>query len=278
MGPWPAAAPRPPDRPEHDMDLTTLDYTRHEGVATLTLNRPQVLNSFCAAMHADLSAAFTAIEQDPAVRCVVLTGAGRGFCAGQDLDEARAMGGADAGETLERLYNPLILRMRRLPVPIVGSVNGVAAGAGASLALACDIVLAARSAKFIQAFVRIGLVPDAGSTWFLPRLVGDARARALAMTGDPIDAAQAAEWGLIWRCVDDAALAGETQALAARLAALPTRAIALIKQAFLAGACNDLTAQLRLERELQRSAGAGADAREGIAAFIEKRPPSFSGR
>jgi len=163
-------------------------------------------------------------------------------------------------------------------VPIVCAVNGVAAGAGASLALACDIVVAARSAKFIQAFVRIGLVPDAGSTWFLPRLVGDARARALAMTGDAIDAAQAADWGLIWRCVDDAELASATQTLAARLAGLPTRAIALIKQAFLAGAGNDLASQLRLERELQREAGATADAVEGVAAFVEKRPPQFSGR
>jgi 2-(1,2-epoxy-1,2-dihydrophenyl)acetyl-CoA isomerase len=260
------------------MNLTTLDYAHDGGVATLTLNRPQVLNSFCAAMHADLAAAFTAIEQDPAIRCVVLTGAGRGFCAGQDLGEARTTEVGDAGERLERLYNPLILRMRRLPVPIVCAVNGVAAGAGASLALACDIVIAARSAKFIQAFVRIGLVPDAGSTWFLPRLVGDARARALAMTGDAIDAAQAADWGLIWRCVDDAELASATQALAARLAGLPTRAIALIKQAFLAGAGNDLAAQLRLERELQREAGATADAVEGVAAFVEKRPPQFSGR
>jgi len=260
------------------MNLTTLDYARDGAVATLTLNRPQVLNSFCAAMHADLAAAFTTIEQDPTVRCVVLTGAGRGFCAGQDLGEAGGAGTGDAGERLERLYNPLILRMRRLPVPIICAVNGVAAGAGASFALACDIVLAARSAKFIQAFVRIGLVPDAGSTWFLPRLVGDARARALAMTGDPIEAAQAAEWGLIWRCVDDTELAGETRALAARLAALPTRAIALIKQAFLAGASNDLAAQLQLERALQREAGATADAREGVAAFIDKRPPQFSGR
>jgi 2-(1,2-epoxy-1,2-dihydrophenyl)acetyl-CoA isomerase len=260
------------------MNLTTLDYARDGAVATLTLNRPQVLNSFCAAMHADLAAVFTTIEQDPTVRCVVLTGAGRGFCAGQDLGEAGGAGTGDAGERLERLYNPLILRMRRLPVPIICAVNGVAAGAGASLALACDIVLAARSAKFIQAFVRIGLVPDAGSTWFLPRLVGDARARALAMTGDPIEAAQAAEWGLIWRCVDDTELAGETRALAARLAALPTRAIALIKQAFLAGASNDLAAQLQLERALQREAGATADAREGVAAFIDKRPPQFSGR
>lgn len=262
------------------MNLTTLEYARDGGVATLTLNRPQVLNSFCAAMHADLAAVFTAIEQDPTIRCVVLTGAGRGFCAGQDLGEARTTDVGDAGERLERLYNPLILRMRHLPVPIVCAVNGVAAGAGASLALAlaCDIVIAARSAKFIQAFVRIGLVPDAGSTWFLPRLIGDARARALAMTGDAIDAAQAAEWGLIWRCVDDAELASETQALAVRLAGLPTRAIALIKQAFLAGAGNDLAAQLRLERELQRVAGTTADAAEGVAAFSEKRPPQFSGR
>lgn len=260
------------------MPEPTVLATRDGNVVTLTLNRPAVLNSLCLALHGDLMRALDDIERDPDVRCVVLTGAGRGFCAGQDLGEPGVIGATDAGAVLETHYNGMIQRLRTLPLPIVGAINGVAAGAGASLALACDIVLAARSARFIQAFVRIGLVPDAGGTWFLPRLVGDARARALAMTGDTLGAEQAESWGLIWRCVDDAALASEAAALAARLAALPTRAIALIKQAMQASATNDLATQLQLERELQRSAGATADAREGITAFMEKRPPQFSGR
>ena len=252
---------------------------RREGdVVTLTLNRPAVLNSLCLALHDDLMRALDDIERDGTVRCVMLTGAGRGFCAGQDLGEPGVVGAADAGRVLETHYNPMILRLREFPLPIVGAINGVAAGAGASLALACDIVLAARSAKFIQAFVRIGLVPDCGSTWFLPRLVGEARARALAITGDAVEAEQAAQWGLIWRCVDDAALLDEARALAARVAALPTRAITLIKRAFDDAAGNDLAAQLTLERELQREAGNTADAREGVAAFREKRPAKFTGK
>ena len=256
----------------------TVQSSRDGNVVTLTLNRPAVLNSLCATLHGDFMRALDEIERDPTIRCIVLTGAGRGFCAGQDLGEAGVIGAADAGEVLERMYNPMILRMRRLPLPIVCAVNGTAAGAGASLALACDIVLAARSAKFIQAFVRIGLVPDCGGTWFLPRLVGDARARALALTGDTLTAEEAAAWGLVWRCVDDDALVAETTALAARLAAMPTRAIALIKQAMQASAENDLAAQLQLERDLQREAGTTADAREGVTAFREKRPPRFTGR
>jgi len=260
------------------MPDTTVLAARDGDVVTLTLNRPAVLNSLCLALHDDLMRALDEIERDTSVRCVVLTGAGRGFCAGQDLGEPGVVGAADAGKVLETHYNGMILRMRSFPLPIVGAVNGVAAGAGASLALACDLVLAARSAKFIQAFVRIGLVPDCGGTWFLPRLIGDARARALAITGDAIDAEQAAAWGLIWRCVDDAALADEAHALATRLAAMPTRAIALIKQALHSAATNDLAAQLQLEREFQRDAGVTADAREGVAAFREKRPARFSGK
>ncbi len=260
------------------MSDTTVLATREGDVVTLTLNRPAVLNSLCLALHDDFMRALDAIEGDGSVRCVVLTGAGRGFCAGQDLAEAGVIDAVDAGKVLETHYNGMILRMRGLHLPIVGAINGVAAGAGASLALACDIVLAARSVKFIQAFVRIGLVPDCGGTWFLPRLIGDARARALAITGDAIDAEQAAAWGLVWRCVDDTALAGEAQALAARLAAMPTRAIALIKRALHSAATNDLVAQLQLEREFQSEAGATADAREGVTAFREKRPACFSGR
>lgn len=260
------------------MPNPTVLATRDGDVVTLTLNRPAVLNSLCLALHDDLMHALDDIERAGDVRCVVLTGTGRGFCAGQDLGEPGVVGADDAGKVLETHYNAMILRLREFPLPIVGAINGVAAGAGASLALACDIVIAARSVKFIQAFVRIGLVPDCGGTWFLPRLVGDARARALAFTGDAIDAEQAAAWGLIWRCVDDAALVTETQTLAARLAAMPTRTLALIKQALHSAATQDLPAQLRLERELQRDAGTTADAREGVAAFREKRPARFSGK
>lgn len=260
------------------MQDSTVLVARDDNVVTLTLNRPAVLNSLCLRLHDDLMRALDDIERDATVRCVVLTGAGRGFCAGQDLAEAGVIGAADAGTVLETHYNPMILRLRALPLPLICAVNGVAAGAGASLALVGDIVLAARSARFIQAFVRIGLVPDCGGTWFLPRLVGDARARALALTGEALGAEQAAEWGLIWRCVDDAALTAEVQALAQQLAHMPTRAIALIKQALQAGATQDLGTQLALERSLQREAGATADAREGVTAFREKRPAQFTGR
>lgn len=260
------------------MQESTVLVTRDGDVVTLTLNRPTVLNSLCLRLYDDLMHALDDIERDGTVRCVVLTGAGRGFCAGQDLGEPGVVGASDAGAVLESHYNPMMLRLRDLPLPLICAVNGVAAGAGASLALVGDIVIAARSARFIQAFVRIGLVPDCGSTWFLPRLIGDARARALALTGDTLGAEDAAAWGLIWRCVDDDALAGETRSLAARLAAMPTRAITLTKHALQAGMSRDLPAQLELERQLQREAGQTADAREGITAFLDKRPPRFTGR
>jgi len=212
---------------------------------------------------------------------VLLTGAGRGFCAGQDLGD-RVLGEGDTppdlGATLERWYNPLVRRIRRLDRPVVCAVNGVAAGAGANIALACDIVLAARSASFIQAFARIGLVPDSGGTWLLPRLVGEARARALALLGEKVDAETAAAWGMIWRVVDDERLLEEARALADRLAAGPTRGFALIKRALLESWTNDLDAQLDLERDLQREAGRTEDYREGVRAFVEKRPPRFRGR
>ena len=260
------------------MSASTVDYQRDGDVVTLRLNRPSVMNSLCIALNHDFNAALDRAERDPGVRCLVLTGTGRGFCAGQDLGETEVLTNPDAGSVLEQYYNPLVLRLRQLPLPIVCAVNGTAAGAGVSLALACDLVLAARSAKFIQAFVRIGLVPDLGGTWFLPRLIGEARARALAITGEAITAEQAADWGLIWQCVDDAELGAAAHTQATRLAAMPTRAIALIKQAFMTGATNDLAAQLALERQLQRAAGETGDAREGVAAFREKRPPQFSGR
>lgn len=256
-------------------------FERADGVAELTLNRPERLNAFTEAMHRELAAHLDRIEADPGVRAVLLTGAGRGFCAGQDLGD-RMMGEGDAppdlGDTLERLYNPLVRRIRALDRPVVCAVNGVAAGAGANIALACDIVLAARSAVFIQAFCRIGLVPDSGGTWFLPRLVGEARARALALLGEKVSAEQAEAWGMIWRAVDDERLLDEARGLARQLASGPTRGLGSIKRALAASWANDLDAQLDLERDLQREAGRTADYREGVRAFMEKRPPRFEGR
>jgi 2-(1,2-epoxy-1,2-dihydrophenyl)acetyl-CoA isomerase len=251
------------------------------GILRVTINRPDKLNALNADVHSGLSAAMSEAAANDGVRVVVLTGAGRAFCSGQELgpEVYRADGGPapDLGAVVAR-YNPLIAAMRTLPKPIVGAVNGVAAGAGASIALACDIVIAKRSATFLQAFARIGLVPDCGSTYFLPRLVGDARARAHAMLAEPLDAATAAEWGMIWKAVEDAAFEGEVDGLARRLAAAPTYGLGLQKQAFNAAATNDLAAQLALERELQAAAGASPDYREGVGAFLAKRKPAFSGR
>src|SRR6266852_6121605 len=257
-------------------------FEHADAVATITLNRPDKLNAFTTELHRELAAALDVVEGDATIRAVLLTGAGRGFCAGQDLAERAAIlaagGKVEGGKALETWYNPLVRRLRRLEKPVVCAVNGIAAGAGANLALACDIVLAARSASFIQAFCRIGLVPDAGGSYVLPRLVGLARASALALLGDKLSAAQAAEWGLIWRVVEDDALMGEATALARHLATQPTRALALIKQALNASFANTLDQQLDLERDLQAKAAATADFREGVAAFIEKRPARFVGR
>jgi 2-(1,2-epoxy-1,2-dihydrophenyl)acetyl-CoA isomerase len=248
-------------------------------VVTVTLNRPDKLNSFNEAMHGEFRTALDRIESDAGVRAVLLTGAGKGFCAGQDLGDRDVASDQpiDLGATLENHYNPLIRRLRALDKPTVCAVNGVAAGAGANLALACDIVLAARSTRFIQAFCKIGLVPDSGGTYFLPRLIGDARARALALLGEPISAEQAEAWGLVWKCVDDDRLLGEARALAQRLAAGPTKGLALIKRALAASAANDLDRQLDLERDLQREAGRTADYREGVSAFMQKRQAVFRG-
>jgi len=249
------------------------------GVRTLTLNRPAALNSFTAALHAELRAALDAAADDAAVRCVVVTGAGRGFCAGQDLNDAGMAGDdVDVGAVIERLYRPLALRVRSMPVPVVAAVNGVAAGAGANFALGCDIVVAARSASFIQAFSKIGLIPDCGGTWLLPRLVGRARALALAMTGDKLGAADAQAMGLIWQCVDDAVFADTVAALAARLAAMPTRALAQTRRVIDAGLQSDYDAALRFEAEVQRELGRGQDYREGVAAFLARRPAVFGDR
>lgn len=245
----------------------------------LTLNRPDRLNSFNESLHRAMADALDAIAQDENCRAVLLTGAGRGFCAGQDLGDPSTSGAApDLGRTIEDFYNPLIRRLRNLPKPIVCAVNGVAAGAGANIALACDLVLAARSARFIQAFAKIGLVPDSGGTYFLPRLVGAARARGLALLAEPLPAEQAQDWGLIWKVVDDDKLRAEAEALTAYLATQPTHGLALIKQALDASAANTLDEQLDLERDYQRKAGLTPDYAEGTNAFLEKRKPHFTGK
>ncbi|MEO8806721.1 MAG: enoyl-CoA hydratase-related protein [Burkholderiaceae bacterium] len=254
-------------------------------VRTLTLNRPKALNSFTTAMHTELAAALEAAAADTSVRCVVLTGAGRGFCAGQDLaDPAIARSeepGAtppDVGVLIERFYKPLALRIRSMPVPMIAAVNGVAAGAGASIALGCDIVIAARSASFIQAFSKIGLVPDAGSTWLLPRLVGRASALGLALTGDKLPAEQAQQMGMIWRCVDDAMFTAEVNAVATRLATMPVKALAATRAAIDASMQLGFAEALSLEGEWQSRLSAAHDYLEGVAAFVAKRPAAFSDR
>lgn len=251
-------------------------------VATITLNRPDRLNSFNAEMHQALSDAMDRVENpESAVRALLMTGAGRGFCAGQDLSDRNVAADAevpDLGASIETWYNPLIRRLQNLPMPVVCAVNGVAAGAGANIALACDLVLAARSASFVQAFCRLGLVPDSGGTWFLRRAVGAQRALGLSLLGDKISAEKAESWGMIWQVVDDDQLAEQAQALAAHLATQPTSGLALIKRAIHAAADNTLEEQLDLERDLQRKAGKADDYREGVAAFMAKRKPEFKGR
>ncbi|HYH20825.1 MAG TPA: 2-(1,2-epoxy-1,2-dihydrophenyl)acetyl-CoA isomerase PaaG [Azospirillum sp.] len=263
------------------MTYSTILFEVAEGVATLTFNRPDKLNSFTTEMHAEVRDALAKVQTDPSVRCLLLTAAGRGFCAGQDLsDRAVAPGSAmpDLGESLEKNYNPLVRTLRRLEFPVVCAVNGVAAGAGANIALACDIVLAARSASFIQPFCKLGLVPDSGGTWFLPRLVGSGRAMALAMLGDKVSAEQAEAWGMIYKVVDDAALQDEARKLARHLATQPTKGLALVKRAMQQSSTNTLDEQLDLERDYQREAGRTQDYREGVAAFTEKRVPKFEGK
>ena len=249
------------------------------GVMTITLNRPDVLNSCTREMVAELRDAFGAAAADGSVRAVLLTGAGRAFCAGQDLAEAMPAPPTPAPDIADLVegYNGLIRAMRALEKPVVAAVNGVAAGAGANIALACDIVLAADSASFIQAFAKIGLIPDNGGTFFLPRLVGMARATSLAMLAEKVPAAQAVEWGMIYRAVPAAALLDEARTLAAQLATQPTRGLGLIKRALNASLTNDLSAQLDVERDLQREAGRSADYVEGVRAFQEKRAPRFVG-
>ena len=257
-------------------DFETIQFEITGGVARITLNRPDKLNSFNLAMHHELRDALDTLTD---TRVVILTGAGRAFCAGQDLNE-RAVASdhpVDLGVTVETCWNPLIRRLRDLPQPIIARVNGVAAGAGANVALACDIVVAAKSAKFIQSFTPIGLIPDSGGTWVLPRLVGQARALGLALTGDPLSAEQAAEWGLIWKAVDDDALDAEVDALATRLASLPPLGLAETKKMIRSTWSRTLDQELQEERNEMRRLGFTADYREGVAAFLEKRKPTFTG-
>lgn len=263
------------------MSFDTILFEVQGGVAKLVLNRPDKLNSFNAQMHSEVRECLKSVERDSTIRCLLITGRGRGFCAGQDLGDRDVSPDAevpDLGESIEKNYNPLLRRIKALEKPVICAVNGVAAGAGANIALACDIVLAARSASFIQSFSKIGLVPDSGGTWSLPRLVGHARAMALSMLGDKLSAEQAADWGMVWSCMDDDLLMVEAEKLAAHLATQPTRGLGYIKRAINQSSTNSFEQQLELERDLQRLAGRTQDYREGVSAFMNKRKPEFTGK
>jgi 2-(1,2-epoxy-1,2-dihydrophenyl)acetyl-CoA isomerase len=262
------------------MDENPVLVDRRPGYRIITLNRPQRLNAFNDAMQQALAAAIVEAEHDKTCRALLLTGAGRAFSSGQDLNERITPSGEVIvpGEALEKYYNPLVRKLRALPFPVVAAVNGTAAGAACNIALACDIVLAARSATFLQAFARLGLVPDAGGTWLLPRLVGQARARGLALLAEPLPAEKAEAWGLIWKVVDDAALMSEAEKLCEHFATAPTFGLGLIKRALDASEDNDLAKQLDLERQLQREAGSHPDYGEGVRAFLGKRKPEFTGK
>lgn len=252
-----------------------------DGKAKLTLNRPDRLNSFTVQMHEEVREALNKVEKDDTVRTLLITGAGRGFCAGQDLSDRAVAPGSDAvdlGESVEKRYNPLIRTLTSLPMPVVCAVNGVAAGAGASVAFACDIVLAAKSAKFIMSFANIGLVPDSGSSWALPRLAGQPRALGMALTGEPVHAEQAANWGLIWKSIDDDQLAEEADKLAEKFAAAPTRGLAETKKLIRTALTRPLDEQLDLERDQMRALGRSEDYKEGVDSFMNKRKPVFKGR
>ena len=262
------------------MTYQNILFTIEQGIATLTLNRPDKLNSFTQAMHEEVRDAIAKVNADGTVRVFVLTGAGRGFCAGQDLsDRAVEPGskGVDLGESVEKNYAPLVLALKALPMPVICAVNGVAAGAGANLALACDIVIAGKSASFVEVFCKLGLIPDTGGTFFLPRLIGSARAMGLAMLGEKLTAEKAEDWGLIWKCVDDADLAQEARKLAVHFSTAPTKGLAYTKQALAASGANTLPQQLALEARMMSDLGNSDDYREGVAAFMEKRAPQFKG-
>ena len=261
--------------------MSSILVSQAAGVLTITLNRPEKLNAFNPEMHSLLRQAIERAADDAGIRALLLTGSGRGFCAGQDLAERNVSPGAapiDLSVSIGSYYNPLVRRLRGLPKPVVCAVNGIAAGAGANVALACDLVLAARSASFVQSFARLGLIPDSGGTYFLPRLAGTARAMGLALLGEKLSAEDAERWGLIWKAVDDDRLLAEANALARALAAGPTKGYGLVKRAIYASASNSLEVQLDLERDLQRDAGSSADYREGVSAFMEKREPRYQGK
>ena len=263
------------------MTYETICFEQRDGIARITLNRPQRLNAFTIRMHEELRDALDVASASAETRVVLLTGAGRGFCAGQDLgDRKRETDGPppDLGESIELYYKPLIQKLVSLPLPVVCAVNGVAAGAGANIALACDLVIARESARFIQAFVNIGLVADAGGTWMLPRLVGQSRALGLTLLGESLDANTAASWGLIWRSVPDESFGAEVDALLNRMAQAPTRAVSAAKRAIRNSWTVGLDDQLTLEGNLQRTLGQSSDYAEGVAAFVEKRKPVFTGR
>ncbi len=263
------------------MSYTCIAFEIAGGVARIILNRPEKLNSFTMVMHEELRDALAHVASEPALRVLLLTGAGRAFCAGQDLADAAAAPSnaeADLGRTVEKYYAPLVQRIRALPLPVVCAVNGVAAGAGANLAFACDLVIATDSASFLEPFCKLGLVPDTGGTYFLPRLVGTARAMGIAMLGSKISAQQAAEWGLIWMCVADEGFHAEVEALVAQLAAAPTLGLSRTKQAIYRSANATLEEQLLFERDAMRELGRTRDFREGVDAFLNKRTPEFHGR
>ena len=262
-------------------DYKTLEFTIEDGVAILTLNRPDRLNSFTVAMHEEMQDALSVTENNAEIRALLLTGAGRGFCAGQDLgDRAVAPGGeaVDLGHSCETYWNPMVRRLSEMAIPVICAVNGVAAGAGANVALACDIVMAAKSAKFIQSFANIGLIPDSGGTWVLPRLIGQARALAITLTGEPVIAEKAEDWGMIYKAVDDEALMETALGLAKKLASGPTLGLAETKKRIRDSAQNTLAQELGLERDAMRKLGYSADYTEGVAAFMEKRTPVFTGK
>ena len=263
----------------YNMQYENIIYSNSDSIATITLSRPEKLNSFNVAMHLELQDALAKIKADKSIRVLLLTGSGRGFCAGQDLSDRAGGSGLpiDLGLTVKKYYAPLVLALRQLPLPVICGVNGVAAGAGANIALACDIVIAAKSASFIEVFCKIGLMPDTGGTYFLPRLVGSARAMAMSLLGDKITATQAAEWGLIWKCVDDAALQDELSTLTKNFANAPTRGMAYTKAAIYQSTNNNLEQQLELEGDYMRILGNSHDYKEGVAAFLEKRSPKFTG-
>lgn len=263
------------------MNFQTIAFSASDGIARLTLNRPDKLNSFTGEMHAELRVALDRVQADHSIRVLVLSGAGRAFCAGQDLadPDMQAINGQlpDIGNVVEKNYKPLVLRLENLRVPTLAAVNGIAAGAGASLALACDLVVATQSASFLQAFSKIGLIPDTGGTWFLPQRVGMARAMGLALLADKLPAAKAADWGLIWECVADDAFVARIDALAAQLAGMPTKALVRTRQAMRAAPGHTLEQQLSYEGGFMRELGWSPDYAEGVAAFMEKRAPKFSG-